>query len=79
LNYGTGITWSRPSYQSRKDSVITEQQQKAAVTPEQHIAGEKDTCVICGKSVTEKVKQYCLANQNRFGGNIYCYDHQRNQ
>ena len=63
----------------KKDSAVPEEQQKAAETPEQQVAGEKDTCVICGKSVTGKVKQYCLANQNRFGGNIYCYDHQRNQ
>jgi restriction system protein len=34
-------------------------------------------CVVCGKVVSDKVKEYCLANEKRFGGKIYCYDHQR--
>ena len=40
--------------------------------------GNADVCVICGKIVSDKVKQYCLANEQRFGGKIYCYDHQKN-
>lgn len=38
---------------------------------------EQDVCFTCGKKVTDKVKQYCLANQQRFGGRIYCYEHQK--
>lgn len=34
------------------------------------------TCAICGTSVSEKVKRYCLLNQRRFGGKMYCYEHQ---
>ncbi|THE13968.1 NERD domain-containing protein [Bacillus timonensis] len=34
------------------------------------------TCSICNKPVSEKVKMYCLANE-KFKGNIYCYDHQK--
>ncbi|PWW02507.1 restriction system protein [Paenibacillus cellulosilyticus] len=34
-------------------------------------------CARCGKPVTNKVKDYCLANPKRFNGRIYCYDHQR--
>jgi restriction system protein len=34
-------------------------------------------CTMCGKPVSEKVKDYCLNHQKRFGGKIYCYDHQR--
>jgi restriction system protein len=37
----------------------------------------KNTCALCGNPVSEKVMQYCLANQKRFGGEIYCYDHQK--
>ncbi|MGE5371702.1 MAG: restriction endonuclease [Solirubrobacterales bacterium] len=34
-------------------------------------------CAHCGKPVSEKVLQYCLDNEKRFGGAIYCYEHQR--
>lgn len=36
-----------------------------------------NTCVICGVEVSEKVKQYCLNNSKRFGGKIYCFQHQK--
>lgn len=35
------------------------------------------TCSICGKPVSEKVRNYCLSNEKRFNGKIYCFDHQR--
>jgi restriction system protein len=34
-------------------------------------------CVSCGATVSEKVRDYCLARPVRFGGRIYCYTHQR--
>lgn len=36
-----------------------------------------NTCVTCGEAVSEKVKQYCLTHSERFGGKIYCFQHQR--
>ncbi|MFD1039723.1 nuclease-related domain-containing protein [Virgibacillus byunsanensis] len=33
-------------------------------------------CVICHKTVSLKVKNYCLSNK-KFNGKIYCYDHQK--
>lgn len=36
-----------------------------------------NTCVICGVEVSEKVKQYCLNHSERFGGKIYCFQHQK--
>ncbi len=36
-----------------------------------------DTCVICGEVVSEKVKQYCITHSERFGGRIYCFQHQK--
>lgn len=33
-------------------------------------------CALCGKPVSAKVLNYCRANAERFGGKIYCYDHQ---
>lgn len=34
-------------------------------------------CVICGQTVSEKVRQYCLDHEERFGGQIYCFQHQK--
>ena len=34
-------------------------------------------CAICGMVVSEKVRQYCIDHSERFGGKIYCFDHQR--
>lgn len=36
-----------------------------------------NTCVICGEAVSEKVKQYCQTHSERFGGKIYCFQHQK--
>jgi Nuclease-related domain len=33
-------------------------------------------CEMCRKPVSAKVQAYCLSNK-RFGGKIYCYDHQK--
>lgn len=44
------------------------------------VTGEKQNtsvCSFCGCQVSEKVKQFCLSNPQRFGGKIFCYDHQR--
>ncbi|SDQ91996.1 Nuclease-related domain-containing protein [Virgibacillus salinus] len=35
-------------------------------------------CVVCSKPVSQKVKDYCMANK-KFGGKVYCYDHQRSR
>ena len=35
------------------------------------------TCAVCGQRVSEKVRDYCLANERRFAGRILCYRHQR--
>lgn len=34
-------------------------------------------CVVCGKSVSDKVAQFCRSHPDRFGGKIYCFDHQK--
>ena len=36
-----------------------------------------NTCIICGEAVSEKVKQYCITHSERFGGQIYCFQHQK--
>lgn len=35
------------------------------------------TCHRCGEGVTEKAAGYCLSQHDRFGGQVYCYKHQR--
>jgi restriction system protein len=34
-------------------------------------------CARCGRSVSRKVRAYCLSHAERFSGLIYCYEHQR--
>jgi restriction system protein len=34
-------------------------------------------CITCGIAVSEKVRDYCLEHPQRFGGRIYCFNHQR--
>jgi len=36
-----------------------------------------NTCIVCGEVVSEKVRKYCLDNAERFGGKIYCFQHQK--
>ncbi|MDD2480682.1 MAG: restriction endonuclease [Lutispora sp.] len=36
-----------------------------------------NVCAVCGKPVSERVKQYCLSNQQRFKGKVFCFEHQR--
>lgn len=45
----------------------------ATAEPESNL----DTCAICGRPVSAKVKQYCLSNQKCFGGKVYCFEHQK--
>lgn len=35
------------------------------------------SCAICARQVTHRVQQYCLTQPERFGGKVYCFDHQR--
>ncbi len=38
---------------------------------------QKTICHICRNEVSEKVSKFCMSNQGRFKGNIYCYEHQK--
>jgi restriction system protein len=38
---------------------------------------EGSFCARCGKPVSERVREYCLARSKRFAGLVYCYEHQR--
>lgn len=37
----------------------------------------QSVCAICGVTVSDKVRQYCISHPEKFGGKIYCYKHQR--
>jgi restriction system protein len=34
-------------------------------------------CVLCGARVSPRVRNWCVDRPNEFGGNVYCFDHQR--
>ncbi|MDD4803271.1 MAG: hypothetical protein PHF24_10115 [Syntrophomonas sp.] len=40
-------------------------------------AQNNNQCVVCNVLVSEKVKQYCLDHNARFGGKVYCFQHQK--
>jgi restriction system protein len=58
---------------SVKQEVSIETEVAAAIDDDQ------DLCAICGKPVSEKVKQYCLINLEKFGGKTHCYEHQKSR
>jgi len=63
-----------------KDNVVVGtfgQTQVAATTDVQPIDDIQINCASCGKPVSEKVIQYCLAHQEKFSGKICCYEHQK--
>jgi restriction system protein len=67
---------------SVKDNVVVGtfgQTQVAATTDVQPVMDTQNICALCGKPVSEKVIQYCLAHQERFDGRVYCYEHQRGE
>lgn len=40
-------------------------------------ASQEAFCARCGDPVSPKVRDYCLANSDRFAGLVYCFKHQR--
>lgn len=61
----------------KKDNPVIEHQQEVAPAYIEQTTTGKNDCAVCNKPVSEKVRQYCLSNQHRFSGKVYCYDHQR--
>lgn len=59
--------------QAHNEVAATQETEDAIIQPQL----DQVACVTCGKKVSEKVKHYCLANAKRFGGNVYCYEHQK--
>ncbi|MDQ0875000.1 restriction system protein [Paenibacillus sp. V4I3] len=60
---------------------VSEQEQQIVTTIREVAATSYDennnVCASCSKPVTQKVKDYCLANPKRFNNQILCYEHQR--
>ena len=34
-------------------------------------------CLLCEKRVSPRVRRWCLDRPDEYGGNVYCFDHQR--
>ncbi len=47
---------------------------ESASTPQQSGVA---VCSICGCAVSQKVRDYCEEHRDRFGGNVYCFEHQK--
>jgi restriction system protein len=48
-----------------------------AILDPSNVAAQEAFCARCGESVSAKVRDYCLADPDRFAGLIYCFAHQR--
>lgn len=57
----------RPEYKPKPEQNLTE---GSSSSPQSKYA-------ICGVTVSDKIRQYCLDHSDKFGGNIYCYKHQK--
>ena len=84
--------WDRNRLRKAMDSVGGKRAIAQAIAPEEPTtsqpamfsvgaqtsgSAEGATCAVCGQRVSEKVRDYCLANERRFAGQILCYKHQR--
>lgn len=47
---------------------------ESASTPQQSGVA---VCSICGCAVSQKVRDYCAEHRDRFGGDVYCFEHQK--
>lgn len=69
------VLWNRKDLAEALLSVVKD----APIETEVSAAKEEnqDLCAICGKPLSEKVKQFCLINQEKFSGKTYCFEHQK--
>ncbi len=49
----------------------------ARVMTNSKLAQTDSICKVCGAPVTPGVRRYCLDQSNRFGGEVYCIQHQK--
>jgi restriction system protein len=86
------LLWDRNRLAKAMDSIGGKRAVSQALAPEEPVPsqpamfsadvdaspnGAGAVCAICGQRVSEKVRNYCLANERRFAGQILCYRHQR--
>ncbi|MGE6753629.1 nuclease-related domain-containing protein [Rossellomorea sp. NPDC071047] len=57
------------------DQTVREEH-KRALNKSVKKTSSSSTCEVCNKSVSNKVRAYCLSNPT-FKGKVYCYEHQR--
>lgn len=58
------------------DPKIREEHNKSINEKQSDTKASTVKCVVCDKTVSSKVKNYCLSNK-KFKGKIYCYEHQK--
>jgi restriction system protein len=64
------------SASSRRDVIAVTTSPPAPENPVAETAAPA-TCVTCGVTVSEKVRDFCEQHSQRFGGRIYCFKRQR--
>jgi restriction system protein len=78
--------WGRPELtdallraQKGSASQLVEHSSATTVATEApvQVAGQEAFCAGCGESVSVKVRDYCLADADRFAGLVYCFKDQK--
>jgi len=60
-----------------EDHSIREQHvQYLKIESEVHSQNQQAKCCVCNKTVSDKVKSFCLSSK-KFNGKIYCFEHQK--
>jgi restriction system protein len=74
LSAGAGTAETAPA---KDETQSGREPASGSLIPPSSPAQDRALCVSCGVAVSEKVRDYCLARPERFGGRIYCFKHQR--
>jgi hypothetical protein len=38
---------------------------------------QEPTCALCGQTISEEERDFCLANRDRFNGQLFCAEHRK--
>jgi Nuclease-related domain len=76
LNEGDILTINEALVNANIPDLTVREEHKRALNNSEKKTSSSSTCEVCNKSVSDKVRAYCLSNPT-FKGKVYCYEHQR--
>ncbi|WRP07350.1 nuclease-related domain-containing protein [Rossellomorea aquimaris] len=76
LNESDILTINQAIVNANIPDLTVREEHKRALNNSEKKTSSSSTCEVCNKSVSDKVRAYCLSNPT-FKGKIYCYEHQK--